>query len=200
MSTKKIYPCCNYSIVAAISYDASDINIDLINIHKPDVCLTAIGSATYRNQLRLNPGTHRLVFQNRTASDQYDLIVTDTFFRIQGPPGELADTVDELIWRYPPRSFACQCGTTTDLAWMCEAFVDSLLSIPSLQEFAFPDSGRTPYPTTDARYFECGSESDFEAAVAVLERFSRNIIDGQEGVHITLMNWRNRRVHSWLVD
>lgn len=205
MATEKIYPCSNYSIVADIRTTSDSAVVSLHHIYKPEICATALGPAASRDRLDLGAGVYSLSFEYRDGRDAYELVVTDSLIRVHGSAGKLSIPTDPLIWRMPARSFACLCGTPSDLTWMCEDFVDSLLTVP-LREISFPDSGTIPYPTSStghqydapARYFQYCTEADYDSAGAILARYSREVIGERQGVGIQLTNWRNKHYWSWL--
>lgn len=205
MQTERIYPCFNYSILADVFSGPGAITVFLKGIHRPEDCLRAVGPATYLKPLPLSPGSHHLVFAHGSASDRFMVEVTTSSIRISPTTATVAVVPSRLVWRIPAKSFAYICGTTAETAWMCDAFRDSLLSIASLREFSFPDSGEIPYPTastghwndTPARYFLYADEADYDSAGAMLRRFAREVIGSNQGISIYLQNWRNVTIRSW---
>jgi hypothetical protein len=95
------------------------------------------------------------------------------------------------------------CGVPTHVAWLCDAFMDSLFAHVSLTEFHFPDSGYIPYPlgagssgySPPAQYFLFPNLSDFDTAVAVLDAFEQTVIaplSDKQSIHIWLHSWDGR--------
>ncbi len=207
MQTERIYPCCNFSILADIYSNASIVTVQLKGIFEPEACLTALGPATYSKPLALPAGTYQLVVVNGSKSDRRLLEVTTSSIRISPSTTTVSVVPSSLTWRIPAKSFAYVCGTTVESAWMCDAFRDSLLSIPSLREFTFPDSGEVPYPlkssgywhNAPARYFMYAEEADFESAGALLKRYAHETIGNKQGIGMYLQNWRNITFRSWLL-
>jgi len=207
MATEEIYPCCNYSIVNDVHIESGTIDVDLLHIYMPSICLTALGPATHTEFLENAAGTYDLIFTNGSATDRFQLTVTDSSVQVTEEAAGFMQPLETLAWRRPVQSFACICGTTVETAWMCDAFIDSLDALPALAEFSFPDSGLIPYPdsssgyyhNTPSRYFRYAAEADFDSAGAILARFTRDVIADQVGVNISITNWRNKGYLSWML-
>ena len=206
MQTEQTYGCINFSILADVDSKPGIITVTIRGIHKPEICLTAFGPATYRNTLPLSPGAYQLLVRNGSASDRHTLEVTGTSIRMTAGTSTVSIVSSTLSWRIPVRSFAYLCGTTVETAWMCESFRDSLLRIPSLREFTFPDSGDAPYPAAStgywhndpAKYFSYVTEADYDSAGAMLKRYTRQVIGDRQGIGLSLVNWRNIPFMSWV--
>lgn len=206
MQTEKIYGCCNFSIAADIDFTPDVITVSLREVIKPEICLTALGPALFREPFPVPPGTYTFTVRTADSTDTHTLVITDSSVVIRPGSTGISRPDTTLLWRFPRRSFAAVLGTTTETAWMCEAFIDSLKGLPALREFHFPDSGLIPYPTVSsgywhnepARYFTYSSEANFDTAGAVLSRFSRSVIGTQQGIGFFLVNWRNKWYRSWM--
>lgn len=208
MLTEKIYGCCNFAIVADVKVLPGMISVDLQGINKPPVCLTALGPASYDHQIDVAPGTYALVIKSNQGTDIHALVVTSDYIQVRPGSSLVSSPQATLVWRVPERSFAYICGTTIETAWMCSDFADSLMTLPGLSEFDFPDSGFIPYwpPNSDgywhnepARYFKYYAEADFDSAGALLTRYKRDIIQDQQGIGLSLINWRNKWYRSWMM-
>lgn len=207
MTTEEIYPCCNYSIASMLVKDESSIFVELLGVYKPDICMTAIGPADSRSKIALAPGNYSLSFSLDNLIDEYFVTVTDSSISVDGN-GSFTATTKPLVWRYPPRTFAYLCGTTTETSWICSEFLDSLLVTGLFEEYQFPDSGSIPYPESSegyyynmpVAYFCYQQEADFETAGAILERYAKSTTKQHTGVGLSLINWRNKRYHSWLLE
>lgn len=208
MTTEREYPCCNFSILNMISMSDGSIEVDLLGIYKPNICLTAIGPATSRSALYLAPGEYSLQFTLYGDVDEFSVTLTDSSISVVGDGSQFMTTAKSLVWRYPPQSFAYLCGTTTETSWICSDFLDSLVATGLFELYQFPDSGYIPYPESSAGhyydmpalYFRYAEETDFEAGGAVLERYAKTTTCMHVGVGLSLINWRNRRYHSWLLE
>jgi len=206
MNTEVIYGCCNFQIRSNLCCVHDRVSIDLMGIYQPSLCLTAIGPATSAAALELRKGTYHLRFRLNNRVDEYDLIISDEALAIHEVKADFTEPLTVLTWRYPPRSFAYVCGTMTENSWICDEFLDSLLSTERFVEFAFPDSGSIPYPVASsghyydapARYFRYTSEADYDTAGVVLGRFSREVLSNQKGVSLYLLNWRQKWYRSWI--
>jgi len=208
MATEKIYPCINFDIVSDISHFPNMILTEPLGIYEPDICFTALGPARSEVSLPLPSGTFHLLFRYRGTTDGYWLTVSDSYIRVVEEISHFTRPEFNLWRRYPRDSFAYLCGTTDDTRWICEDFLDSLLSYIDLAEFQFPDSGHIPYPCSSAghvyempaRYFCYGEEEDFIEAGRILETYTEDVILPHQGVSIMLIGWNNRIFRSWLFD
>jgi hypothetical protein len=208
MRTERIYGCCNFSILADVETGPRIITVTLQGIYEPEICLTALGPATYQTILPLSLGTYQLVMINGGACDKHTVEVTASSIRLTPGTSTVSSVLTPLSWRIPVRSFAYVCGTTVETAWIYNDFRDSLLKISSLREFSFPDSGQIPYPTSSsghwqdnpAKYFTYATEADYDSAGALLKRYTHQVIGNKQGIGIYLTNWRNIQFMSWVLS
>ena len=60
-STKKIYPCCNYSIKVEYKQHSNNIDIAFKGVHRPSICQTAVGPTRVIIDIgALSDGTYNL--------------------------------------------------------------------------------------------------------------------------------------------
>ena len=207
LRTEKEYGCFNWSIDETFEVCGSELTLEIHGIHVPDVCLDAFGPATAAEKLELHNGIYTLSIENGDFTDQYAVSVTDSTLGLLGSDSTISRAEHTLFWRYPENSFVYLCGTTTETSWMCDDFLDSLHEAVTLTEFTFPDTGRTCYPRSSAghyfdapaRYFYYNSEADFDTAGELLARYARDIIGDQQGIGISLHNWKNKAYRSWMM-
>ena len=208
MATEKICPCCNWSIISEITMHGNKISIDVLGIYVPEICFTAVGPAQSTSFLDISEGKYSLYFSYRGFTDRYVLTVTDSSIKITGDVSQFTKPKFKLFWRYPPNSFVYLCGTTTETSWICEDFLDTLLSEINLEEFQFPDSGEIPYPRSSmgyyydmpAKYFFYKKDEDFDKAGEILKSYTQNVIAQYSGIGISLISWKNKKYLSWLFD
>ena len=208
MVTEKTYPCCNWSIISDIAVQSNKISIDFLGIYVPEICLTAFGPAQSTSFLDISEGEYSLYFSYRGITDRYFLTVTDSFIKITEDVSQFTKPKFKLFWRYPPHSFVYLCGTSTETSWICEDFLDTLLSEINLEEFQFPDSGEIPYPRSSmghyydmpAKYFFYKKDEDFDKAGEILKSYTQSVIAQYPGVGISLTSWKNNEYLSWLFD
>jgi hypothetical protein len=207
MVTEKIYPCYNWTIDSDVGVRDKSINVTLNGIYVPEICFTALGPATFSSFLDLPNGDYVLTFTAGEIKDKYTLTVTDDYIKLNELSSHFTIPEFKLFWRYPPNSFAYLCGTTNETSWICEDFLDTLLSKIQLEEFYFPDSGEIPYPSSSmghyydmpARYFYYKNEADFDMAGEILRSYTQSVISQYSGVGISLINWKNKQYSSWLL-
>lgn len=208
METEKIYGCYNFTIEFELRHCGHTVWVNLLGVHKPSLCLTALGPARAASRLDLPTGVYRLRFTLADSADEYELAITDSSISIADSDSSFTRAQTCLTWRYPPESCAYLCGTTTETSWICSDFLDSLLNAVRFEEFQFPDSGAVPYPMLSmghyydmpAMYFRYAAEEDFDSAGAVLERYTRTVISQHSGVGLSLVNWKNKSYSSWLFE
>lgn len=208
MVTEKTYPCCNWSIRSKVTVQKGAILIRVFGVYVPEVCATAIGPAAWSSFLDISTGEYSVYFSYRDMTDRYSLTVTDSSLEITEHISRFTKPKSELLWRYSSNSFAYLCGTTTETSWMCEDFLDTLLSEINLEEFQFPDSGEIPYPCSSAghhydapaKYFFYEKDEDFDKAGEILKSYTQDVIIPQLGIGISLIGCKNQRHLSWLLD
>ena len=208
MATEKIYPCFNWSIISEATIQGNKISINILGIYVPEMCLTALGPAESILFLDIPEGEYSLYFSYENVTDSYVLTITDSCIKITEDVSQFTKPKFKLFWRYPHNSFACLCGTTNENSWICEDFLDTLLSKIHLEEFQFPDSGEIPYPRSSmghhydmpAKYFFYKKDGDFDKAGEILKSYTQNVIAQYSGVGISLINWKNKKYLSWLFD
>lgn len=206
MRTEKIYGCCNNRIVAEINRSGNYITINLKGILFPEICLTALGPAGFRDFLDLPEGIYSLNLLKWSSPDIYTLAVREDAIEVSLGRSTFTAPDCTVFWRYPENSFAYYCGTMTETAWICDDFLIQLLRQVDLEEFRFPDYGEIPYARSSqghyydaaARYFRYKSEDHFNRAGEILAAYSRDVISRYEGIGLFLKNWKNKSYFSWL--
>lgn len=204
MCTEKIYGCFNYEIVPVISIKEDEIDVDILGVYVPEICACAHGPAKYGSFIEIDNGEYSLVLSSGDVADEYTLTVTDSFLSIAEDTASLSRPEYKEFWRYPRNSFAYQCGTTEETSLICEDFLEYLKAEICSEEFLFPESVWIPYSTliSDASvmYFLYDDEGDFDLAGERLRSYTHDVIGQYSGVRIALVNWKNRKFYSWLLD
>jgi len=209
METEKIYGCMNFLIESQVKRLSADgIRVDLLGIKEPEVCLTALGPATFTAVLDLEERSYDLLFVNGLSRDSYLLHVKPDVIQVedQVTAGNITRPSITTYWRYPQDSFVYLCGTTEDTTWICDDFFNRLSAEIELEEFVFPDYGEICYPRSSegyhydmpARYFIYQSEADFDRAGEILEGYTHEVLSVNPGVMIWLKNWKDKSFRSWL--
>jgi len=206
MRTMRAYPCSNWRITHAVESPPGAVHVDLGGIYKPEICLTSIGPARGTTFLDLASGTYELAFSNGGCIDRFTLTVTDAALEITPSAATAVQPLHPRIWRYPRNSLAYVCGTTTTTTAMCEECLSQIRDAGDLQEVHFPPNGLVPYPTassgywvnTPARYFTYADDAAFQRAANALAAYARDVIGSQQGIGISMWNWRNELVASWI--
>lgn len=77
IKTEKIYGCAGYSIECELLVESNQIEINLLGIHKPDVCEDACRAARAWIPLDLSSGDYNLFLKYKFLRDDYLISVND---------------------------------------------------------------------------------------------------------------------------
>ena len=201
--TTKIYPCYNYFINFTHSFENEILTVEFRSIGKPDLCLTALGPA--RTLLKLPLTTKRLKLVRGNTTDLYEVNITPESVGFEIIHSSFSNLIFDKSFRVPENSFAVVCGTNLEDTELCTNFLNSLMEITTLREFSFEGEGRIPYPdsssgywnNTPTKYFLYDNDSDFIQAGEILEEFTIEHIEPNQGNSISILNWDNRKFSSW---
>jgi len=202
--TREEFPCYNYSLITTQSIEDNELIIRLEKISVPTICLTAIGPAT--SYIDLPEKINKITFINGNTIDQYSITINQEKISINIIDNNFTHLLFNQTFRYPHNSFAYVSGTNTDNTEIYEQFLEVLKENPNLTEFDFEREGRIPYPTTSdghwvnhpSKYFQYTDYKEFENLKSILKNFSRENIEENSGVSISIYGWDNISYHSWL--
>jgi hypothetical protein len=206
--TAKTYPCFNYSIVTSHSVNKKQIEIELLAINAPEVCLTALGPARGRINLGYLDGGYEIIFKNREFRDNYNLIINDTLIFVDGEETVNTKPLTSFLHRYPENSFAYLYGSLDSLKYLDQKFRDTLTQTIKITEFTFQDFADIPYPLSSsghhydapARYFYYDSEEDFDKIESILKSFLESYFSDEQLYSIAIINWKNVEIYSWMLN
>ena len=204
--TKKIYPCYNYYINFNDSFEDEVLTVEFKSIGMPGICLTAFGPA--RGQLKLPISTRQLKLVRGNTTDLYEVHITPGSVEFEIIDSSFSNLTFNKSFRLPENSFAVVCGTNLEDTELCDSFLNSLSQITSLREFSFEGDGWIPYPesssghwnNTPSKYFLYESDADFIQAGELLEEFTGEYIEPNQGNSIAIYSWDNRKFYSWMVN
>ncbi|MCH9030066.1 MAG: hypothetical protein IH819_10745 [Bacteroidetes bacterium] len=205
--TEKIYGCFNYGIVTEYKIGDKTIDINIIGINKPGVCLTALGPAYARIKLGELSGVYEITIQGDEFNNNYNLLISDSLIILDGKETPNTKPLIHFLYRYPKNSFAYLCGTTLSDTTICEGFIDTLKSVINITEFNFSDIAEIPYPSSsqghyydaNAKYFYYESEEEFDKIQEVMKSYKQTYFPNDDGVGLTIINWMNKKFHSSLL-
>lgn len=205
--SEKIYGCSNYGIVTNYKIGDKTIDINILGIDKPGVCLTALGPATGRIKLGELSGIYEIKIRGDGFADNYNLLISDSLIILDGKETPNTNPLIHFLYRYPKNSFAYLCGTTLSDTSICEGFIDTLGSVINITEFNFSDIAEIPYPSSsqghyydaNAKYFYYESEEEFDKIKEVMKSYKQTYFPNDNGVGLTIINWMNKKIHSWLL-
>lgn len=205
-STKEIFPCANYQIQLTTAFVDDELIVRFESILKPQVCLTAMGTAT--TSISLPENVKKLVLVNGQTVDVYDLSVSESKVEILTGKNNFTEILHLTTFRYPENSFAYVCGTNVDNTNLYDDFLKILSDSLSLTEISFDGEGRIPYPEMSSghwvdfpsKYFTYENEAEFDKAGDQLKKFTQENIRENDGVGIYLTNWKNKSYRSWMFN
>jgi hypothetical protein len=204
MVTEKLYPVIGFLIEFEVKKMNSEIVIDFLGIWAPSGGADFWFPATAETILDIPDGEYLLELSYGGITDEYILIITNSYIKVTEVESHFTEFDINLFWRYSFNSFAYLCGTTEENLWICDDFLDTLLSMIELEEFHFPDSGDICYPCSTelheynmpARYFYYEDEWDYERVGRVFNYYKQNVLSQYPDVDIYLINWKNWRFHN----
>ncbi len=207
MSTRKIYPCLNYTIQRNVKINPGYIDVNVTGILAPNICLTALGPANSRDILDITPGNYNLTIKSSGLTNNYSVVITDSSISFDKDSTGNTHVRFKTVWRYPVNSFVYLCGTLTQDSSIYKDFIDTLRSKINITEFKFPSGGKIPYPVVasgyyynaPARYFIYQSETDFDKIGEILKSYKEKYLKDKTGYGISIVNWKNKYFYSWLL-
>jgi len=202
--TEESYGCVNYSLDLDLEIDEGDVYVALFGVNEPEMCLTAIGPAFAYLPLPELEGDLTLQFSFAGEMDLFQASISQVSIRIDPLNGQFTRRQEELLWRYPPRSFALVCDAEGLGEAACTELEASLLTEMDLSEISFSGEGKNPYPTDAeeagrdwrASYFQLVGEEDFSD---VRQAFC-SFVSSHHDLPAYLLSWRNERIRSWVPD
>ncbi len=209
LATDEIFGCANYRLNVAVRRSGRTLDLTVRDVELlGEVCLTALGPATFQTPLDVPAGTYRLRIRTGGAVDEYDLRVEADRLVLDSVRAERTRVPEPLVWRYPERSFVYTCGTFTGDEALCGQFQARLEAAVALSEVAVPSEGVWPYPREPAGYYHnapsrvyrYASETDFETAKDLLHVFTAEALVGRMGVGLAVANWRGDAGLSWVYE
>ena len=135
-STEERYQCSNYAINYNISKSGNTFDIELKNVTIQDICATAFGSATCTIPIGdLEEGNYNLSFLLNGRKNNYELIVTDKSYIINGNSnvvvegGKYVEFTERKLMRVPEDVYWGNIWDHTgDDVWSMYQWLDSALS------------------------------------------------------------------------
>ncbi len=207
MTTRKTYPCLNYTIQRDVKINPGYIDVSITGVTVPNICLTAIGPASSRDILDITPGSYNLTIYSNGLTSNYYVVITNTSVSFDKDSTGNTHVRDKIVWRYPENSFVYLCGTLTQDSAIYKDFIDTLRSKIDITEFKFPSGGKIPYPTSSggyyynapAKYFIYKSETDFDKIGDILKNYKEKYLKDKRGYGISIVSWKNKYFYSWLL-
>lgn len=206
--TDYIYPCCNFQIVVDEQSSDGVVSLEILSVYRPEICLTALGPASYIGLVDLENGETLLRITNGNVINEIELLVTDSLITLTPLSTSFISVGETEIWRYRENSFVYSCGTMEASAWMYAAFKDSILSVSGVEQFYYPETGSIPYPRYPmghyvdhaCLYFQYPHEESWNQVKEKLVLFSTDSVSQYSGVGIFVSNYLGDWEYSWRWD
>lgn len=203
LETIEIYPCQNYSIQTSESIAGDVLNVRIISIDDPTICLTALGPASRNINFPENIKQIHLI--NGNIIDTYEVNSNKEKIEIKIVSSTFTNLLQDITFKYPENTFAYIGGTNVDNEYVFTNFLAILKDSLPLDDYIFDGSGVIPYTLSSSGhwkdnpsiFFKYENEFDFNRAGALLKEFSEKNISPNDGVSLTITNWKNTSYHSW---
>jgi hypothetical protein len=208
LRTEKQYPCANYSINNKILITSTHVDIYMIGVHIGPMCLTAFGPANALIPFSEFQGKKVLEIWDGNLSNQFEISVTREKVDIKPIISTFTNVSSTRYYRKPENSFHFDCRTPHNAAHLCQDFHQILMNELDLTEFNFPNDGFNFYNGEDGGYIETHRFQvsrfytytvidDFHRAGELLESFTHERIEKNQGQSLSIYNWRNTGYRSW---
>lgn len=206
MRTEEIFPCANFSIHYDIDRSRNQVRIRVLEIIRPDICLTALGPARAGFELPLETGRYDLALVSGSLADVYSVAVTDDRIDVESRSATFSRPEADVYWRFPPHSLGFYCGTLIETQDLCTDFQAEIQDL-DLTPIPVPDYGKWPYPLgssghyydAPAAFYRYPDSATWDEVKERLRIFTRERLRGLIGVGLSVHNWRGDAVRSWMV-
>ncbi|MDO3694642.1 hypothetical protein QVZ41_07260 [Wenyingzhuangia sp. chi5] len=202
--TSEIFPCINYRLSTTQFINGNELIIRFEQIIEPEICFTAMGSAT--SYIELPENTNKITFLNGTVIDKYSIDINEQKISLTDIENNFTTSSYDKTFRIPKNSFAYVCGTNTNNTNIYTDFSSIIEQNPNFIEFEFEGEGRIPYPeTTDgnwvnhpSKYYKYSNSEEFNNLANLLNDYSSENIEENSGVTISIYSWNNIKFYSWI--
>lgn len=111
LKTDAVYECANYKIVANTIKSADRIVVDIKGIQREQICLEAMGQATFSEKLGDLKGELDLILRYEGEEDKYKLVVSDEAINITSLNSSFTHIDHPLsLLRIPKNAIWAECG------------------------------------------------------------------------------------------
>lgn len=207
--TEKIYPCYNYSIDYVVLRRNNNFNIRLLSIHKPGICLTALGPARSRINLgNLNNGQYNLNIEINGAVESAKLDVTDSNYKISADNGLWLKYENKELRRVPEYIIWGQVGYSSDtLITVVNNFLDSLRTLGAQPRLLTPGDygyfkidmfGKIETPGNHGYHFVKMFLYEYRNNIADIESLmKRTQAKYFNQISLSCQTWRGDVIYGW---
>jgi len=145
--TEKEFPCSNFGIEHSMSVDESTVKITFGEIIYTELCLTALGPASFSEELNLSKGLYTLEFHNKEKVDKYSLDISTDTVSIKSFESTFTKTEQTTNKRTPKNLLRADCyynstWTSDPKDDYCEKFFSEIETFA--EPFIVAEEGRKP--------------------------------------------------------
>jgi len=209
LKTDAVYGCANYKIAANTTKSADRIVVDIKGIQREQVCLDAMGQATFSEKLGDLKGELNLILRYEGEEDRYKLAVSDeainitslnsSFTRIDHPLS-LLRILKNVIWAECGHYDRIGCEENNQYTSVCQRFFKELEELGA--EPFKPKNGTYAFAGFDRqnlRHFKySGDASKLESLVKKYSFHTDRSIENKEKCTLLSINtWRGDWFYSW---
>jgi len=155
--------------------------------------------------LDLPENVNKITLINGDQVDKYDVFISEEKVEIDSIVKNYTVLIYDKIFRYPENTFNFTCWTDSTDTTLCTDYLNILFNELSLVEYEFSGESKIPYPyyssTSPEHYtgvFRYEKESDFNRAGELLEAYTLEHIQPNDGKGISLIGWNNKQFHSYI--
>jgi hypothetical protein len=201
METEREYSCL-LPLDVKLESAPGRLTAEIRGIGKTELCLTAVGPASFRTIVALTEGPQVLRITRGSLTDEYAVTITPAAIEVEPLRASFTRPEHTRAWRYPPDSFAHVCNAGGGMEAACARFDAILQDDVGARPFTFAEDGAIPYPTASAgfrldwrvTYYRYDAPEDFARAGTRLRVFMEENPD----LSLYLVNWKNEAYRSWL--
>ncbi len=209
LKTDAVYECANYKIVANTIKSADRIVVDIKGIQREQICLEAMGQATFSEKLGDLKGELDLILRYEGEEDRYKLAVSDESINITSLNSNFTHIVHPLSFlRIPKDVIWAECGhydkigceENSQYTSVCQKFFKELEELGA--EPFEPKNGTYAFAGFDRqnlRHFKySGDASKLESLIKKYSIYTdRNIENKEKCTLLSINTWRGDWFYSW---
>lgn len=116
VSSIKNYSCANFTYEYEVTTEGNTITVDIRDVIEPEICLTAMGPASFAESFDLKNGVYQIEFRAFSSIEKFILRVGDEYIALEQVAGSLMKIADQnkfiekyRLLRTPKNLITVQC-------------------------------------------------------------------------------------------